>query len=110
MSSACIRWATQHLESFNALLTRQLSSVQRGTSIWTKCVGIVREYAEMLTEVGVDFTELIARGLDDENEREEGEGEKPMTRSESLMSGSGSASGSGLNKGAATASMTAKEQ
>lgn len=82
MSSACIKWAKHHLDDFNALLTRQLSSVQRGTSVWQKCIDIVREYASLLTQVGVDFTDLVAKGL------EEGEqGEKPMTRSEELISG-----------------------
>ncbi|RMJ25929.1 hypothetical protein PHISP_03184 [Aspergillus sp. HF37] len=82
MSSACIKWAKHHLDDFNSLLTRQLGSVQRGTSVWHKCMDIVREYAGLLTQVGVDFTDLVARGL------EEGEeGEKPMTRSEELISG-----------------------
>ena len=82
MSSASIKWAKQHMDDFNTLLTRQLSSVQRGTSVWDKCMAIVREYAGLLTQVGVDFTDLVARGL------EEGEqNEKQMTRSEELISG-----------------------
>ncbi|KAJ5560765.1 hypothetical protein N7535_008962 [Penicillium sp. DV-2018c] len=65
MSSSCIRWAKEHLDGFNALLNRQLSSVQRGTSVWEKCLEIVHEHAALLVEVGVDFTDLVARGLED---------------------------------------------
>ncbi|KAE8131014.1 Cullin repeat-like-containing domain protein [Aspergillus pseudotamarii] len=85
MTSACIKWAKHHLDGFNALLTRQLSSVQRGTSVWKKCIGIVHEHADLLTEVGIDFTDLVAKGLESD------EGEKvvkpTMTRSEALISG-----------------------
>lgn len=84
MTSACIKWAKEHLDSFNALLTRQLSSVQRGTTVWQKCIDIVREQAEMLTEVCVDFTDLVAKGLEVNGDPSH----KPqMTRSESLISG-----------------------
>ncbi|KAL4782126.1 Cullin repeat-like-containing domain protein [Aspergillus varians] len=85
MTSACIKWAKQHLDEFNALLTRQLSSVHRGTTVWQKCLDVVHEQAGILTEVGVDFTDLVAKGL------EMTEGEKAarpeMTRSESLIMG-----------------------
>lgn len=68
MSSACIKWAKHHLDDFNALLTRQLSSVERGTSTWQECMKIVREYAGLLTQVGVDFTDMVAKGLEDEEQ------------------------------------------
>jgi hypothetical protein len=64
MTSACIKWAKEHLDGFNAVLVRQLSSVQRGTSVWEKCMDIVDEHAGMLTEVGVDFKDLIGKGLE----------------------------------------------
>lgn len=84
LTSACIKWAKHHLDGFNALLTRQLSSVQRGTTVWQKCIDIVHEHADSLTEVGVDFVDLVATGLD----LHDNGGEKPqMTRSESLISG-----------------------
>lgn len=84
MTSACIKWAKHHLDGFNDLLTRQLSSVQRGTSVWQKCIDIVHEQADTLSEVGVDFTDLVAKGLEIQDDG----GEKPkMTRSESLISG-----------------------
>ena len=85
MSSACIGWAMRQLEGFNTLLTRQLSSVQRGTSVWDKCLEIVHSHADMLSEVGVDFGDLVARGLGVNGEERR---ERPkMTRSESLISG-----------------------
>jgi exocyst complex component 8 len=64
MTSACIKWAKEHLDGFNAILVRQLSGVQRDTSVWQKCMDIVAEHAAMLTEVGVDFRNLIGKGLD----------------------------------------------
>ncbi|KAJ6105047.1 Exocyst complex component exo84 [Penicillium sp. IBT 16267x] len=68
MSSSSIRWAKQHLDGFNALLCRQLSSVQRGTSIWDKCLEIVHEHAAHLNSVGIDFTDLVAQGLEHPSE------------------------------------------
>lgn len=68
MSSSCIRWAKHHLDGFNSLLNRQLSSVQRGTSVWQKCLDLVHEHAALLMEVGVDFTDLVARGLEENPE------------------------------------------
>jgi hypothetical protein len=85
MTSACIKWAKHHLDGFNALLTRQLSSVQRGTTVWQKCIDIVREHANLLSEVGIDFTDLVAKGL--EMNEDERAGKPKMTRSESLISG-----------------------
>ncbi|PWY66459.1 hypothetical protein BO70DRAFT_433146 [Aspergillus heteromorphus CBS 117.55] len=84
MSSASIRWAKHHLDGFNALLTRQLSSVQRGTTVWQKCIDIVHQHANLLMEVGVDFTDLVAKDLETGEEFTE---RPQMTRSESLISG-----------------------
>ncbi|KAL2783528.1 Cullin repeat-like-containing domain protein [Aspergillus keveii] len=85
MTSACIKWAKHHLDNFNSLLTRQLSSVQRGTVVWEKCIEIVHEQASLLSEVGVDFTDLVAKGLE---MTEEEKAKRPeMTRSESLIMG-----------------------
>lgn len=85
MTSACIKWAKHHLDGFNALLTRQLSSVQRGTTVWQKCIDVVHEQAGILAEVGVDFADLIAKGL--EMTEEEKTTRPEMTRSESLIMG-----------------------
>lgn len=88
MTSACMKWAKEHLDGFNELLTRQLSSVQRGTTVWHKCIDIVHEQAEVLTEVAVDFTDLVAKGLEVNGEPSQ---RPQMTRSESLISGMASA-------------------
>ena len=65
MMSACIKWATEHLETFNALLIRQLSSVERGGKVWRDCMDVVWGHErEMLGEVGLDFREVVGRGLD----------------------------------------------
>ncbi|KAL2869184.1 exocyst subunit EXO84 [Aspergillus lucknowensis] len=85
MTSACIKWAKHHLDDFNVLLTRQLSSVQRGTTVWQKCLDIVHDQASLLAEVGVDFTDLVAKGL--EMTEEEKATRPEMTRSESLIMG-----------------------
>ena len=65
MMSACIKWATTHLETFNALLIRQLSSVERGGNVWRECMDVVWSHErEMLGEVGLDFREVVGRALE----------------------------------------------
>ena len=65
MMSACIKWATGHLETFNALLVRQLTSVERGGNAWRECMDVVWAHErEMLGEVGLDFREVVGRGLE----------------------------------------------
>jgi hypothetical protein len=65
MMSACIKWTTEHLETFNALLIRQLSSVEKGGKVWRDCMDVVLGHErEMLGEVGLDFREVVGRGLD----------------------------------------------
>jgi hypothetical protein len=65
MMSACIKWATGHLETFNSLLIRQLSSVERGGNVWRECMDVVWGHErEMLGEVGLDFREVVGRGLE----------------------------------------------
>ena len=64
MVSASIKWAKEQLDDFNALLARQMFSVERGTSVWQECMDIVHEDAATLREVGVDFGDLVARGLE----------------------------------------------
>lgn len=63
MTSACIKWAKQHLDGFNAILARQLSSVEPETTVWRKSMEVVHEYANHLSEVGVDFKDMIGKGL-----------------------------------------------
>lgn len=64
MMSACIKWAKEHLDDFNVILVRQLSSVEAGSTVWQECMDMVQEHAVMLNEVGLDFRNLIGNGLE----------------------------------------------
>lgn len=65
MMSACIVWAKRHLETFNTLLVRQLSSVDMNGAVWRECMDLVWTHErEMLGDVGLDFGEVIGRGLE----------------------------------------------
>lgn len=77
MSSACIKWAKEHLDEFNAALSRQLSSVQRDTGVWQDCMAIVDEQASILIEVGVDFKDLIASSLENGDVQRDGDNGEP---------------------------------
>ncbi|OJD17097.1 hypothetical protein AJ78_02798 [Emergomyces pasteurianus Ep9510] len=63
MTSACIKWAKEHLDGFNAILARQLSSVEPESSVWQGCMETVHEHVALLLEVGVDFKDLVGKGL-----------------------------------------------
>ena len=63
MMSACVKWAKEEVESFNAILARQLSSTECGGELWRKCMDQAREHAEMLSDVGLDFKNLVGRDL-----------------------------------------------
>lgn len=63
--SACIMWANVHLETFNTLLVRQLSAVDKDGKLWRECMDVVWAHErELLGEVGLDFREVIGRGLE----------------------------------------------
>ncbi|KAL9005901.1 MAG: hypothetical protein Q9188_001363 [Gyalolechia gomerana] len=59
MMSACVKWAKEHLDGFNVILSRQLSSVQKGSPTWNECMEQAKEHAMMVDEVGLDFKELV---------------------------------------------------
>jgi len=61
--SACVKWAKEHVDAFNAILSRQLSSVDEDSPTWKECMKQAHEHAARLREVGVDFTELIGKGI-----------------------------------------------
>jgi hypothetical protein len=61
--SACVKWAKEHVDQFNILLKRQLSSVEEGGKLWTECMDLAHEHAGMLKAVGLDFTELVGSGV-----------------------------------------------
>ena len=63
MMSACVKWAKEHLDKFNVILARQLSSVKRDSPTWQECMERAREHASMMDEVGLDFKDLVGVGL-----------------------------------------------
>jgi exocyst complex component 8 len=71
--SACVKWANVHLETFNTLLVRQLSAIEQG-QLWKECMDVVWAHEkEMLGDFGLDFKEVIGRGLG---------GKQPQARTE----------------------------
>ncbi|PIA88804.1 Exocyst complex component exo84 [Cercospora beticola] len=63
--SAVVKWAKERVDEFNATLARQMSSIEKDGELWNACVSIVRENAQALREVGVDFHGIVARGLEE---------------------------------------------
>lgn len=59
MMSACVIWAKEHVDRFNELLTRQLSSFDRNSDIWRECVDTAKQQAELMSEVGLDFKAMV---------------------------------------------------
>ena len=59
MMSACVKWAKDEVERFNQVLTRQMSTIDPGSEVWQECMDHVREHAMLLTEVGLDFRNLV---------------------------------------------------
>jgi len=81
--SACIKWANEHLEVFNALLIRQLSAVDEGGREWRDCMDVVWSHERaVLGEVGLDFREVIGRSLEYRREPAT-DGTQPKDRSRS---------------------------
>ena len=72
MMSACVKWAKEHVDGFNALLARQMNSVDKGSPVWTECMTRAKEHAEMMSEVGLDFKELVGKGISMSNTDDEG--------------------------------------
>lgn len=62
--SACVKWAKEHLDGFNVILARQLSSVQRDSPDWNQCIEGARQHAMLMDEVGLDFKDLIGIGME----------------------------------------------
>lgn len=59
MMSACVKWAKEEVEAFNKILARQLSSTERGGEAWRQCMDQAHEHARMLSDVGLDFRNLV---------------------------------------------------
>jgi hypothetical protein len=61
MMSACVKWAKEELDTFNHILERQLSSKKEGGEVWMQCMSRAKEHAKMLSEVGLDFSNLVGK-------------------------------------------------
>lgn len=64
--SACVKWAKEHVDQFNILLKRQLSSVDQDGKLWSECMELAHEHARVLRDVGLDFSELVGSGVREE--------------------------------------------
>ncbi|KAJ4346077.1 exocyst complex component exo84 [Ascochyta clinopodiicola] len=67
LMSACVKWAKEHVDHFNVILKRQLSSVEREGEMWNQCLELAQEHAAMLREVGLDFSELVGSSVAEED-------------------------------------------
>jgi hypothetical protein len=61
MISACVKWAKIHVDDFNALLERQLSSVDSNSETYKACMERAQLHASMLSEIGFDFKDFVGR-------------------------------------------------
>jgi exocyst complex component 8 len=61
MMSTCVKWAKEQVDTFNVTLARQLSSAELGGSVWIQCMNQAKEHATMLSEVGLDFKDLVGQ-------------------------------------------------
>lgn len=64
MMSTCVKWAKEEVEAFNLILARQLSSTEQGGEVWTQCMDRAKEHAKLLSEVGLDFMNLVGRNVE----------------------------------------------
>jgi len=62
-SSAVVAWAKTMVDEFNGVVGRQMEGLERGGMVWRECVEVLRGQVGVLSEVGVDFTGLIGKGL-----------------------------------------------
>lgn len=70
--SACVKWAKEHVDQFNIILKRQLSSVEEDSKVRTECMDLAHEHARMLKDVGLDFSELVGSGVGEGEPASEG--------------------------------------
>ncbi|KAJ9161869.1 Exocyst complex component EXO84 [Coniochaeta hoffmannii] len=77
MMSACVKWAKEEVDAFNAILARQLSSTEEGGEVWTLCMDRAKEHSKMLSEVGLDFRNLVGQKVKSNGAERNGAAEKP---------------------------------
>ncbi|KAK6064883.1 Exocyst complex component EXO84 [Seiridium cupressi] len=63
MLSACVKWAKEEVENFNAILARQLSSVEKDGEAWRECMDRAKIHAQMLAEVHLDFRDIVGKDI-----------------------------------------------
>jgi len=63
MMSACVKWAKEEVDAFNTILSRQLSSTERGGEVWNQCIQRAKIHAQALEEVQLDFRDLVGREM-----------------------------------------------
>ncbi|KAL2267055.1 hypothetical protein VTJ83DRAFT_4332 [Remersonia thermophila] len=63
MMSACVKWAKEEVDAFNAILARQLSGEKEESEVWTQCMETAKDHAAMLSEVDLDFRNLVGRNV-----------------------------------------------
>ena len=63
MASACIRWAKGHVDDFNIVLRQQLGKLDAASEERRYCLETSREHATLLSDVGIDFRNLVGKGL-----------------------------------------------
>lgn len=83
--SACVKWVKEEVDAFNAILGRQLSSVQRDGDVWRECMERARAHAKVLEEVHLDFRDLIGKDVD----AWQAGGSASMTASAAAVNGGG---------------------
>ncbi|KAK4662931.1 exocyst complex component exo84 [Podospora pseudopauciseta] len=63
MMGACVKWAKEEVDAFNGILARQLSSTEEGDEVWVQCMDRAKEHSDMLSEVGLDFRNLVGQNV-----------------------------------------------
>jgi len=59
LSSPLVKWAKENIQAYSDLLTRQLSSVDQSDPVYEQCIQYTQLHATLLTDVGLDFKELL---------------------------------------------------
>lgn len=78
MMSACVKWAKEEVEAFNVILARQLSSTEEEGEVWTLCMDRAKEHSKMLSEVGLDFRNLVGQKVKAKSSESSGVQNKPV--------------------------------
>lgn len=61
MTSVVVKWAKEQVDIFNEQLERQMSGTDRDSQLWRECMETTFKHASMLTEVGLNFNNMIGR-------------------------------------------------